>query len=75
MAEPTSATVEFGRRVAKLRKQRGWSQTQLGERVGVSLPTIYRYEKGKSHPTLDVISVFASVFEVPEAELVGRDAA
>ena len=62
----------FGSRVAELRRLRGWSQTELGERVGLSLPQISRYERGVSSADVELTHRFADVFGVPEGELVTR---
>lgn len=49
--------------VKKLRLQRGWSQEQLAELVGVSVRTIQRIERGLT-PGLETAKALASVFEV-----------
>lgn len=49
--------------VRKLRLQRGWSQDQLAELMGVSVRTIQRLEKGHK-PGLETSKALASVFEV-----------
>ena len=33
-----------GRRIAEMRRERGWNQAQLGERIGVSKQQVMRYE-------------------------------
>jgi len=48
----------------RLRKKRGWSQTQLAEQIGFHLSHINRIETGKYNPSLDVIQKLAAVFEV-----------
>lgn len=49
--QQTSAA--FGEAVKAARKERGWSQTELGERAGVSRPTVARIEKGQDgHTTM-----------------------
>lgn len=55
--QQTSAA--FGHAVRAARKQRGWSQTELGRRAGVSRPTVARIEKGQDgHTTvLDKVAV------------------
>lgn len=49
--------------VRKLRLQRGWSQAQLAEMVGVATRTIQRIEQGQ-RPSLETARALASVFEV-----------
>ena len=33
-----------GRRIAEMRRKRGWNQTELGRRIGVSKQQVMRYE-------------------------------
>ncbi|TCZ89089.1 helix-turn-helix domain-containing protein [Lysobacter sp. N42] len=49
--------------VRKLRLQRGWSQAQLAEMVGVATRTIQRIEQGQ-RPSLETARALASVFGV-----------
>lgn len=49
--------------VRKLRLQRGWSQAQVAEMVGVATRTIQRIEQGQ-RPSLETAKALASVFEV-----------
>lgn len=51
-----------------MRRDRGWSQSQLAEFSGLSLRTIQRIEKG-SEPTLESLKALAAVFQVDLAEL------
>ena len=48
----------------RLRKKRGWSQTQLAEQIGSHLSHINRIETGKYNPSLDVVQKLASTFDV-----------
>jgi transcriptional regulator with XRE-family HTH domain len=52
-------TVNFPQHLAALRKQKGLTQLQLAERVGVHVVQLRRYEAGSSQPTLDVIRSMA----------------
>lgn len=49
--------------VKKLRLQRGWSQEQLAEMLGVSVRTVQRIERGLP-PSLETAKALAAVFEV-----------
>lgn len=42
--------MNFSSKLKELRESRNMTQTELGEKVGVSLRTIQNYEAGKSHP-------------------------
>jgi transcriptional regulator with XRE-family HTH domain len=48
----------------RLRKKRGWSQSQLAEQIGSHLSHINRIETGKYNPSLDVVQKLATVFDV-----------
>jgi len=45
----------FAERLAALRKDKGLTQQQLSDRVGVHVQQLKRYEAGSSQPTLEVI--------------------
>lgn len=62
MAE--SIKINLGTNVKRLRKERGWSQTELAEKVGVHLNHINRIETGKYMPVLDTVVKLADLFEV-----------
>ena len=54
-----NGTVNFPEHLAALRKQKGLTQQQLAERVGVHVVQLRRYEAGTSQPTLDVVRSLA----------------
>jgi len=51
-------------RLRELRKQKGLSQTELGERVGVHYTHIGRYERGVSRPAADTLKRLADALGV-----------
>lgn len=48
-----------------LRAERGWSQADLGERLGVSRQAVNALETEKHDPSLDLAFRIASLFERP----------
>ena len=52
-----------------LRAEQGWTQAELGARVGVSRQTINAYEKGRYEPSLSTAFELARVFEKKVAEV------
>ena len=60
----------FAKRVFELRKERGWSQPELGKRLGTSGAIIGRYERGEMTPSIEVARKLAEIFEVTVDYLV-----
>lgn len=54
----------FADKVKDARTELGWSQTQLGEAVGVSLRTILAYEKSEKHPRPSTLLKLAKALKV-----------
>jgi transcriptional regulator with XRE-family HTH domain len=62
--------VNFPEHVVALRKQKGMTQQQLAERIGVHVAQIRRYEAGTSQPTLDVVRSLSVALGVSADELL-----
>jgi len=56
-------------RVRELRTDRGWTQAQLAEAVGVSRQSINSIECNRYVPSLPLALLFARVFAVPTEEI------
>ncbi len=50
-------------KVSEFRKNHGYSQDRLAEKLGVSRQTIISIEKGKYNPSLPLALIIAEVFE------------
>ncbi|GFH35457.1 helix-turn-helix domain-containing protein [Streptomyces pacificus] len=57
----------------RIRRERGLSQSDLGEMVGRSVAAICRYEARVNAPTLGIIDALASALGVDFMELTTRD--
>lgn len=64
------AIADFAARLVELRKQKGLTQQQLAELVGVHTQQLKRYEGGISQPTFDVIRNMAMALGVPSDYLL-----
>jgi transcriptional regulator with XRE-family HTH domain len=62
--------MDFGKRLAALRKQRGMTQQALADTVGCHVTMIRRYEAGETQPTLDIIRNMARALSVSADALV-----
>lgn len=61
----------FGTRLKELRMQKGLTQRELGELIGVTKSVISFYELRERTPSPDVLIKLASVFHVSADELLG----
>jgi transcriptional regulator with XRE-family HTH domain len=59
----------FGRRLARLRKSRGLTQTQLGEKVGVSFRMIAYYEGQTNYLPTHILPALARALHISLHEL------
>ncbi|RAV31924.1 XRE family transcriptional regulator [Corynebacterium heidelbergense] len=62
----------LGRVVESLRRERGMTQSQLAQAVGISTRGVIRLESGATSPTLDVFCRFADAFSMRPSELLRR---
>jgi putative transcriptional regulator len=60
-------------RVRELRTVHGWSQTELGERLGVSRQTVNAIENERYDPSLPLAFLIAKVFALPIEQLFFED--
>ena len=59
-----------GRSISSLRKEHGWTQKDLAERVGVTDKAVSRWETGRGSPDVSYLTALADVLEVSISELV-----
>jgi transcriptional regulator with XRE-family HTH domain len=62
--------MDFPKRLATLRNERGMTQGTLAEHVGIHVSQLRRYEAGNSSPTLDVLRKLAIALSVSSDTLV-----
>ena len=61
-------------RVRELRGERGWSQAQLGDELGVSRQTVNAIETGKYDPSLPLAFAIARLFGLAIETVFNPDA-
>lgn len=64
---------EFGPRVLRLRRKRGWSQSDLARRIEKSSSTVSAYESDTVTPSLEAAAALADVFGVSVDYLIRGD--
>lgn len=59
-----------GQRIKRLRRERGLNMAYLASRVGVSKPTLWKWEKDTSCPRQEMVSALACVLGVSEMQIL-----
>lgn len=62
--------MKFNDRLYELRRQKGLSQEELANRIGVSRQTVSKWEIGDTVPDMDKLIALGNVFEISLDELV-----
>lgn len=62
--------MEFHKNLYELRKQKGFSQEELAEKINVSRQTISKWEIGSSTPEMEKLIMLSEVFEISLDQLV-----
>ncbi len=70
MKRPT-ATKQFGKRLADLRKARGFTQVEFGKKIGVSHRVVAYYESESVYPPAHLLVPIAKILKISLDELMG----
>ena len=63
----------FGENIARLRKEKGWTQAELGEKLGVSNQAVSKWESGMTMPDVMLLPDIAKMFNVSIDDLYCYD--
>jgi transcriptional regulator with XRE-family HTH domain len=63
----------FGQRFTRLRKQRGLTQEELGEKIGISGQAVSKWENDASMPDVGILVQLSDLLCVSLDELLGRE--
>ena len=55
--------MSIGKNIASYRKEKGWTQAELGDKLGVSNQAVSKWESEMTMPDVMMLPVLASVFE------------
>ena len=65
--------MEFKERLKEMRKQRGFSQVELAEQLGLAKSTVGAYESGQIDPSIVALKKIAQFFHVDACYLLGEE--
>lgn len=61
---------KFGEFIAALRKEKGWTQAELAEKLSVTDKAVSRWERGLGFPDINTLKPLADVLEVSVLEMM-----
>ena len=65
----------IGNFLKELRNEKGMTQEQLGEKIGVSNKTISRWETGTYMPPVDCLNMLSDIYNISINEILGGERA
>ena len=57
--------MDYGSKIAQLRKKKGMTQAELGKELNVTYQAVSKWERNESYPDFDTMSKIADLFDVP----------
>ena len=63
----------FSERLKKEREKRGWSQTDLADKIHVSRQSVSKWETGKNYPSIEIIIELSNLFGITIDEMLRSD--
>ena len=60
----------FSEKLMQLRRQKGWSQEELGEKLDVTRQTVSKWELGSTTPEMEKLIAMSELFGISIDELV-----
>ena len=64
---------KFGNFIKELRKEKGLTQKELGEKLNITDKAISKWERGLSFPDISMLNSLASFFEIDVSELLNGE--
>lgn len=64
--------VKFGKKLRKLRLERGWTQTDVAVHLGMDRSFLSDLERGQREPCLRTLELIAQGFEMSLPQLLSR---
>lgn len=62
--------MSFAEKLMELRKQKGWSQEELGDKLDVTRQTVSKWELGATTPEMEKLAAISDLFGITTDELI-----
>ncbi len=66
-------SIKIGTVIAARRKEKGVTQEELAQHVGVSKPAVSKWESGQSYPDISLLPLLAAYFNISVDELISYE--
>lgn len=63
--------MKFAENLARMRKQRGWTQMDVSIKSGINAKTLSSYENGRTEPSLGEVRKLCDIFDCSISSLTG----
>jgi len=63
----------LGKNIKSLRTEKGWTQKELSEKLGVTIKTISYFELGERQPSRETLIKLAEIFGISVDRLLGNE--
>lgn len=70
---PLASSEKIGERLARIRKEKGYTQVELAQKIGIIQVLVSDYERGRLRPHADMVVRFALALDVSADELLGLE--
>lgn len=67
-----SNVLNIGSKISSLRKEKGWSQGDLAQRIEASREIIGKYERNENLPSIEMVVKMARAFDITVDFLIGE---
>ena len=71
--EQDTRLIEIGKSIQTIRKRRGYTQNELGKKIGLTREAIASYETGRTQLLITTLMDMASIFRVSVNEILGLE--
>lgn len=61
---------KFGQFILQLRKEKGWTQLELAEKLNITDKAVSKWERGVGFPDIKMIEPLAEIFNVSVLEIM-----
>ncbi|MDD7735274.1 MAG: helix-turn-helix transcriptional regulator [Bacillales bacterium] len=63
----------FGQRLARLRKEKGFTQEDIADKINISPQAVSKWENDISSPDIQTLIKLSDIFEVSLDDLLGKE--